>query len=142
MEWAAQRLPGGQGLPTRQKVQLTLQLQVLLDERQAEQLSEGLPEQLLERVQEQEEVQVEVKVEVDVEVKVEIQEKTRVPMQVSTRLRTLLTVLPDEQREIHRETQARVRCAAPVTRCRFPGRLSARKLLCAICAVRRPCVPQ
>ena len=91
-EWAAHRLPGGQGLPPRHAARRTVRLAALQVGQRAEGRSEELlerqPERFLEQRAVQRPTQPEVQVEVQVEIRVEVQVKIRRGIQVSVRRKT------------------------------------------------------
>ena len=78
-------------------------------EQRSERRRKHLLERRLVRLREQLAVQRGIQVVVQLEIHVTIQLTTHVPMQVATQLTTLLPVLPDVHRSLHRETKPRLR---------------------------------
>jgi hypothetical protein len=106
-------------LPTQRETRQGSQLRVHRLEQRAEQRRERLLELLLEQLPEILAIQLREQLRIQAKVELEIQVQTHVLMQVNTLFRILLPVLPDEQRDVLRRTQSRLRREAPVANCQY-----------------------
>ena len=108
-EWTAHGLPGGLQPPIEQVKGQRAKVNIQDGRDRAEQRREELRKQRLEQLLGQLAVQRRIQVEVEVKIQVRKQVTTQPRTPVTTRLKILLTVLPDEQREVHRTTKPRLR---------------------------------
>ena len=104
---SAHRPPGELHLPGQRETRRGPQPAVHQVEQRAEQLREQLPEQRLVGLREQLVVHRREQLHTELATQVAKQPKIDVPTQVITQVRTRLPVLPEEQREVLRETRPR-----------------------------------